>query len=652
MSINLMFANANNNIKNGNIINALHILKDIWVKYPQNFKLFDEIKKVRKKNTPLLRSSLNQEKINDLFSLHKEGKTTAVIKNLEFLNNEDPNDFYVLNLLGIFNGLLENYKEAIQYQKLSININPFDPNNYQNLSSSLEKEGELNSALSILEIGKILDYNNLSINKQLARLYVKLYNYSSANFIYKELILLDKNNYQIKLDFIASLINGVKIEEALQYIRITKFEKHFEDKILTLQGLAYFKLNKFNEAQDFINSALIINKDNSDSHTILGLIYESLGFINKALKSHAKAIKSNNRNYVAFNNLAACYSFVGDIDLSISNFKEAIKINPNFFDGIYRLGQMQIYNGDFVNGWINFRERWKSSDYVHKKLITSKPLLNKIESKNIKILAWNEQGLGDQVMYGSMFNEFSKLTSNLIVKLDKRLINVFEKNHPKIKFVGIDDFVSEDQYDKHIPFGDMGIHLRNTKDAFLKTDFPYISGSEKTKNLIIQKYKKKDFLLVGISWSSSNHLLSEHKSLSLERLYPILKIKNIKFISLDYKNDREEIRQFKAKYDIEIFKDDNIDNFKDIKGLCSIIEACDFVISCSNTNAHLSGALNKKTFLLLAKGKGRLWNWNSNNGYSLWYPQTMIIQQKIVGDWQQPITALKEEIKKNESQIN
>ena len=543
MSINLMFANANNNIKNGNIINALHILKDIWVKYPQNFKLFDEIKKVRKKNTPVLKSSLNQEKINKLFSLHKEGKTTAVIKNLIFLYDKDPNDFYVLNLLGIFNGLLENYEKAIQYQKLSININPFDPNNYQNLSSSLEKEGELNSALSILEIGKILDYNNLSINKQLARLYVKLYNYSSANFIYKELILLDKNNYQIKLKFIASLINGVKIEEALQYIRITKFEKHFEDKILTLQGLAYFKLNKFNEAQDFINSALIINKDNSDSHSIQGLIYESLGFINKALRSHAEAIKSNNRNYVAFNNLAACYSFVGDIDLSISNFKEAIKINPNFFDGIYRLGQMQIYNGDFVNGWINFRERWKSSDYVHKKLITSKPLLNKIESKNIKILAWNEQGLGDQVMYGSMFNEFSKLTSNLIVKLDKRLINVFEKNHPKIKFVGIDDFVSEDQYDKHIPFGDMGIHLRNTKDAFLKTDFPYISGSEKTKNLIIQKYKKKDFLLVGISWSSSNYLLSEHKSLSLERLYPLLKIKNIKFISLDYKNDKEALRK-------------------------------------------------------------------------------------------------------------
>ena len=86
------------------------------------------------------------------------------------------------------------------------------------------------------------------------------------------------------------------------------------------------------------------------------------------------------------------------------------------------------------------------------------------------------------------------------------------------------------------------------------------------------------------------------------------------------------------------------DNFNDIEGLCSIIEACDFIISCSNTNAHLSGALSKKTYLLLPKGKGRLWNWASEGGYSVWYPKTRILQQKNVGDWHYPISVLKNEI--------
>ena len=78
---------------------------------------------------------------------------------------------------------------------------------------------------------------------------------------------------------------------------------------------------------------------------------------------------------------------------------------------------------------------------------------------------------------------------------------------------------------------------------------------------------------------------------------------------------------------------------------------CDFVISCSNTNAHLSGALFKKTFLLLPKGRGRLWNWSSNNGKSQWYPKTEILEQKIVGDWSHPINKLKKEVLKYATKI-
>ena len=115
----------------------------------------------------------------------------------------------------------------------------------------------------------------------------------------------------------------------------------------------------------------------------------------------------------------------------------------------------------------------------------------------------------------------------------------------------------------------------------------------------MKKYKDAGKLLVGISWSSSNYLLSDNKSLSLEILHPILSFKNIKFIDLEYKNSFKEINHFDNKYGIKILKEDTIDNFNDIEGLCSIIEACDFIISCSNTNAHLSGALSKKTYLLL-----------------------------------------------------
>ena len=58
----------------------------------------------------------------------------------------------------------------------------------------------------------------------------------------------------------------------------------------------------------------------------------------------------------------------------------------------------------------------------------------------------------------------------------------------------------------------------------------------------------------------------------------------------------------------------------------------------------MAGALNKKTFLFLPLGKGRLWNWSSNKDKSIWYPSVNIFQQSIPGDWGDPVAKVKKEV--------
>jgi hypothetical protein len=69
--------------------------------------------------------------------------------------------------------------------------------------------------------------------------------------------------------------------------------------------------------------------------------------------------------------------------------------------------------------------------------------------------------------------------------------------------------------------------------------------------------------------------------------------------------------------------------------------ACDFVISVSNSTAHLSGALGKETLLLLSHSVGRFWYWNEYEGSNLWYPNIKVFQQKTEGDWSHPLAELK-----------
>ena len=86
------------------------------------------------------------------------------------------------------------------------------------------------------------------------------------------------------------------------------------------------------------------------------------------------------------------------------------------------------------------------------------------------------------------------------------------------------------------------------------------------------------------------------------------------------------------------------DLYNDIDSLFSLIDACDFVITISNINAHIAGALGKKTFLLAPFSKGRIWYWHDGLRRSLWYPSVEIFSQTDAGDWSVPINEIKEKI--------
>jgi ADP-heptose:LPS heptosyltransferase len=135
--------------------------------------------------------------------------------------------------------------------------------------------------------------------------------------------------------------------------------------------------------------------------------------------------------------------------------------------------------------------------------------------------------------------------------------------------------------------------------------------------------------------------------LTLEALKPILSNPNLYFIDLQYNDTSKERENFYKDNDIKINKIEEIDNFKDIDDITSLIDICDFIITVSNSNAHISGALGKKTFLLLPKGKGRLWYWSSKKNKSIWYPSIKIIEQEEPGSWDGAIKKLNKLIKEN-----
>lgn len=77
-----------------------------------------------------------------------------------------------------------------------------------------------------------------------------------------------------------------------------------------------------------------------------------------------------------------------------------------------------------------------------------------------------------------------------------------------------------------------------------------------------------------------------------------------------------------------------IENFVDSAALVSL---CDCVVTIDTAVAHLAGALNKETCLVLPKGADWRWSARDAQGKSLWYPSVTPFRQRRERDWQAAI---------------
>ena len=642
MSIISLLKKVETHLKSHEINLAFNIIKKIKNEYPKNKGLKDFFEQNNYKYKRKMKTSMDE--INELYKSLKSSISFEKVNS--FLKNDNQNA-YLYSFCGSLYGNEKNFSKAIMFQEKAIFLNPFEIVFYINLSRTHEFVGNYEFSKKMLENILMVNEDDADVLLLHARISFRLLKYIESFSSYEKLISMSNNQFLLehKIEYCENLLNAGNITKAKEIINLLELSDEKGKEFYHLKGVFELNEKNYSKAKQYFLKCIEIDKNYSNAFTSLGVVYDRLYDFDEAIKLHKKSISLDNLNSKAYNNLGIMYSYLGKIDESIPLMEKAIELNPHNNESKYILGQLQIYNKNYISGWRNFESRWLYINYQHKKHDTKKNWITKLDDKS-RILLWAEQGIGDQIMYATMFNEFSSFSKNLLIKIDKRLIEILEKKHPLIKFVPKEKIISDEEFDCHMPFGDLGKFLRKDIKDFKKTKFPFISADKNLSNSIKDKFLNNKKFLVGISWTSYNQQLGHDKSVYLENLIPILKINNISFIDLEYRNSDLERKNLFDKYNLTIYKEDKIDSFNDIKGLTSIIEACDFVITCSNINAHLSGALGIKTFLLLPLGKGRLWNWNFENQRSIWYPSVKIFQQETQGKWKDPILKLEKEVKK------
>ena len=628
---NLIISLIENKLSKKNITEALSLIGLFREKFPFNKKIDHFLEKQKNDLNKKHHTSKKQ-----LINIYQSSSKFDAIEKLVKISKKDNINSLVHSLISNLYGELGDLNLSKSYGVKAISINPFEENYYFNLSLTLERLSQYHQSFELINIAKHLNPSDFNINLQFARCCYNLknYNLSIATF---EKILSVKEDLKIQIEYLRKLLTANKFNKVLRITNdVYPSEKNIE--FAKIKAIALMNLNRIDEAKELL---LNLKEKDANLYSYLGLCEDFRNNFLKARKYHEKALEIDSSSEFVLKNLANNYYYSGNYEFAIKHYKSILKTNKSVFEVRYFMSLLQLNQSNFEEGWKNFSFRWHSHVNNSKFLKINLPIYQK--GKNYKsVLVWSEGGVGDQILYSRTLRNLQKENIEIYVYLDNKLNELLKLSFPNINFL---KDLNLDKIESHISQGDLCKIYINSKKELIETSRPYLI-SDKIKTNLLKSKLPNNKIICGISWSSQNIGFGNNKSINLEKLENILLLPNIVFVDLQYGDTKKEKANFLSKFGVEILTIEEIDNYNDILGLSNLISCCDYVLTISNTTAHLSGGLGVKTILMLPKGKGSLWYWSSVKRQSLWYKSIDIYKQSISNSWDRVIQEILLKLKK------
>lgn len=188
-----------------------------------------------------------------------------------------------------------------------------------------------------------------------------------------------------------------------------------------------------------------------------------------------------------------------------------------------------------------------------------------------KLLLLGEQGVGDEILFASMFNELQYLVEDLTVDCEPRLYKIFKRSFPNITFVPrkhYGDKSTERDFDAMYLMGDLLPMFRTSNDTFHGE--PYLIPDPE----LVKRWEVYDNM-TGVSWVGRQGRINE--------------IKDFGNVSLQY--DEAEHLLFNPAFDLK----------EDFDNLFAFISVLHKVICVPTTVAHIAGSMGVPCDVIMPK---------------------------------------------------
>ena len=319
---------------------------------------------------------------------------------------------------------------------------------------------------------------------------------------------------------------------------------------------------------------------------------------------------------------------------------EALKCRPDFKDAIFHLANCDLADKRWADGWQGFKAsegtKWrKKHTYGDTQEWQGEP--------DAVVMVTGEQGLGDEVMLAGLVPDAARACRQFIYDCDPRAHRLFERSFP-------DAIVVPTRHSQTVALPIAPTHhktLFGLGELFRRTDAdfprkPYLVANLEYRRMFRELFHAKR--VIGLAWSGGFPRTGQvERTAGLSAFLPLMRAEpDATYLSLQYRDDAEEVADFEQKQGIKIWRLPWVMGSKDATSQDTDLYAAALaevseVVGVHTTALHIASALGTPTTTLVHRGSG----WRYAPDELLWYPKTTRLWRKDRGEsWRECIHGL------------
>jgi tetratricopeptide (TPR) repeat protein len=628
--------------KKGEFLESQKLYQAVLLAFPKNKRAQDELANLNKPKLNNANQNPPQEVVNQLVNFYNQGELLAVVEQAQALTEQYPDAFIIWNILGASSAQLGMLDEAIKSYEKSILIKPDYADVYNNLGNALKAQGRLVEAIEAYNQVLTINPDHADAYNNMGILLKDQGNFVEAIEAFKQAIKLKFNNFEaysnmgnalkaqgrfveaieannqaisIKPDYADAYINvGLilkdqgKLDEGIAAYKKALSLKANNAEAFINMGNAFNDQGRLEEAIEAYKQAIKIKPDYAECYSNMGLTLHDQGKLAEAIEAYKQAIKIKPDYAECYSNMGLTLHDQGKLAEAIEAYKQAIKIKPDYAEAHLNLSFTLLQSSNIKQGLDEYEWRWKTSKGLERQRCFLQPLWNGQTSlKDKRILLWSEQGIGDTINWASCLPLVSSQSKHCIVECQEKLVPLLARSFPniEIKAVNKSKDLERDDFDYHLPMGSLykcfidKILYNGKVDSYLIPDPVRVDFWKERLNSI----GKGPY--IGISWKSSvvSTFRTQHYP-SISEWFPVLKIPEVTFINLQYKNFADDMATVQDEFGVTVHNFDDLDQYGNISDVSALCAALDMVVSTKVTPPFISSAVGTST---------KIANWRQSN---------------------------------------